>query len=62
MCVISHIDGHVADVDGVVRVGGLDVELKDVVDVQRLDQQGAQSLHHPRLTAQHLKHAADCKG
>lgn len=58
----SYTDGRVADVNGVVGVRGLDVELQDVVDVGCLDEQGAQTLHHPRLTAQHLKHTAGKKG
>ena len=56
--VISYADGGVADVDSVVRVRGLNVELQDVVDVGRLNVQRAQTLHHPRLTAQHLEHTA----
>lgn len=59
VCVFSYIDSRVADVHSVVRVGGLDVELQDVVDVGRLDQQGAQALHHPGLATQHLKHTSD---
>lgn len=50
-----------ADVDGIVRVGGLDVELQDVVNVVRLNQEGTQTLHHPRLTAQDLKYTAGDK-
>lgn len=59
---ISYTDGRIADVDGVVRVGRLDVELQDVVDVERLDVEGAQALHHPGLTAQHLKNTASKRG
>lgn len=33
----SYTDGRAADVDGVVRVGGLDVELQDVVNKRGLD-------------------------
>lgn len=47
----SYEDGRVADVDGVVRVRGLDVELQDVVYEGRLDMQRTQTLHYPRLTA-----------
>lgn len=54
----SYIDGRVTDVHGVVRVGGLHVELQNVVDEGRVDVQRAQTLHHPRLAAQHLKHTA----
>jgi len=58
LCAIPHTDGGVTDVDSIVGVGGLNVELQDVVDVGRVDVQGAQTLHHPRLAAQHLKHTA----
>lgn len=57
----SYADGGVANVDGEVGVRGLDVELQDVVDVGRLDVQRAQALHHPRLTAQQLKHTVGDK-
>lgn len=60
--VISYTDGGIADVDGVIRVRGLDVQLQDVVDVGRLDVKRAQTLHHPGLTAQHFKHTAGNKG
>lgn len=33
----SYTDGRAADVNGVVRVGGLDVELQDVVNKRCLD-------------------------
>lgn len=58
----SYTDGRAADVDGVVRVGGLDVELQDVMNKRCLDKQGAQTLHHPGLAAQHFKHTAGSKG
>lgn len=57
-----YVDGRVADIDGVVRVGRLYVQLQDVVDEMRLDLQGAETLHHPGLTAQGLKHTAGHQG
>ena len=53
---VSYVDGRAADVHGVVRVGGLDVEPEDVVDVGRVYVQRAEPLHHPGLATQHLKH------
>lgn len=58
---ISYADGGVANVYSVVGVRGLDVELQNVVDEGRLDVQGAQTLHHSRLTAQQLKHTVGNK-
>lgn len=52
---MSYADGGVADVDGVVGVGRMDVELQDVVNVVGLDLQRAQALHHSGLAAQQLK-------
>lgn len=59
---VPYVDGRVADVDGVVRVGRLHVQLQDVVDEMRLDLQGSETLHHPGLTAQGLKHTAGHQG
>lgn len=53
-----YVDGRVADIDGVVRVGRLHIQFQDVVDEMRLDLQGAETLHHPGLAAQGLKHTA----
>lgn len=55
---MTHADGRVADVDGVVSVGRVDVELQDIVDVVGLYLQRAQALHHPGLAAQQLKQTA----
>lgn len=52
---MTYTDGGVADVDGVVGVGGVDVELQDIVDVVGLYLQRAQALHHSGLAAQQLK-------
>lgn len=52
---MTYADGGVADVDGVVGVGGVDVELQDIVDVVSLYLQRAQALHHSGLAAQQLK-------
>lgn len=51
----TYADGGVADVDGVVGVGGVDVELQDIVDVVSLYLQRAQAFHHSGLAAQQLK-------
>lgn len=53
----AHVNSGAADVHGVVRVRGLDVELEDVVDVGCVDEQTAQTLHDPRLIPQHIKNA-----
>lgn len=58
---VSYTDGGVADVDGVVGVGRVDVELQDLVDVVGLDLQRAQALHHSGLAAQQLKQAGGDK-
>lgn len=58
----SYADGRVANVNGVVRLWGLDIEFQNVMDVECINVQGAQTLHHPRLTAQQLKHTTGNNG
>lgn len=55
---VPYVDCRVADVNSIVGVRRLHVQLQDVVDEMRLDLQGAETLHHPRLAAQGLKHTA----